>query len=86
MKKPKDEEKPRRKLRPGQYLAILISTAMRLPPNELEQRMLYESFPFNRDVRKRDYEYKTDIYEDEEERYIAEAIENCPAYDDMDGD
>ena len=85
-----EQRKPRRKLRPGQYLAIITSTAMRLSPYELEQRMNNGSFPFNESIPRRrkryskgkinPYGYEIEDLEDDFDN------EGYPIYYDMEGD
>jgi hypothetical protein len=90
MTNPEEQKKPKRNLKPGQYLAIITSTVMRLSPYELEQRMNAGSFPFNESrprKRKRYSKGKINPYgyeiEDLEDNL---GDEGCPAYDDMEGD
>ena len=85
-----NKEKPKRNLKPGQYLAIITSTVMRLSPYELEQRMNAGSFPFNESIpRKRKryskgkinpYDYEIEDLEDDLDN------EGYPIYYDMEGD
>ena len=82
----------RRKMTQREYAGMINSLAFRLSPCELKQRIELGKFPFDQGRIDEDFDtglgmYDDEIYEENEESSLMrELAEECPVYEDMDGD